>query len=95
MFAARAPNYSRLCFGRIFANYFLWVIATTGLFGEETAQYECRIFMPNTFLGDTEVKEKMKLNEIGIIDTGWVNSQFSSSWYVNCHQLYSYEFLAK
>ena len=39
------------CFGRIFANYFLWVIATTGLFGEETAQYECRIFLPNTFLG--------------------------------------------
>ena len=38
-------------FGWIFANYFLWVIATTGLFGEETAQYECRIFLPNTFLG--------------------------------------------
>ena len=48
-----------------------------------------------TLFWDAELKEKMKLNEIGIIDTGWVNSQFSSSWYVNCHQLYSYEFLAK
>ena len=69
IFAARAPNYCRLCFGQIFAHYFLWVIATTGLFGEETAQYECRIFLPNTFWGIRRWKRKwnwMKLKYVSL-----------------------------
>ena len=87
IFANRAPNYCRLCFCRILQIIFFGLLRRLGYLERKQPNMSAESFC-HTLFWDTEVKEKMKLNEIEICDNGYVNSQFSSSWYITSHQFY-------